>query len=137
MTTAWRTRRLAVEMAGRSRSLRGRWSDHLQARLRAQLREHCLQASRRASSGPKRGLGATSGFQNTRPPKSLAIRDEMSQRTRDRLDGMNRFAVKEKQVEGRQGDQHYRHDAEHDKMHITSRELRLGKYTTIFLAVVV
>lgn len=39
---------------------------------------------------------------------------KMSQRTRDSLDGMKIFAIKEKQVKGRQSDQRYRHDAEHD-----------------------
>ena len=43
---------------------------------------------------------------------------KMSQRKRYRLDGMNIFAVKEKQVKGRQGDQRYRRDPEHDGVYL-------------------
>ena len=40
----------------------------------------------------------------------------MNQIKRDRLDGVDVFAVKEKQIEGRHSDQSYRHNAEHGCM---------------------
>jgi hypothetical protein len=50
----------------------------------------------------------------------------MNKGTPDRFDGTEIFAVKEKVIEGRQGDQHNRRDAEHSEREITLFEVAFG-----------